>query len=204
MTPDEKSHVLQIWEKTIDVQMHFNDIEMRIRSIFVTVILALTGAIGWTLDKSYQLQITDSVSINFAILLLASGIIATKLFWFIDKHWYHKLLVGSVKQTLALDKKYGEKIPALGLTTSISGSSPLKNFGNSVFGRVAKFTKIVKKDSESFTGHDLRSTGKIDLFYNTPLRIMQLVFILSLFFGGILISSGDGTLWMPTWQKLFG
>ena len=53
----EEEQVLKIWEKTLDVQMHFNDIEMKIRNLFITVLLALVGAVGWVLDKKYSLEV---------------------------------------------------------------------------------------------------------------------------------------------------
>lgn len=189
---DEQNAILTVWEKTLDVQMHFNDIEMKIRNLFISVMLALVGAIGWSLSKSYSIPISGRIGINFAVLLLGAGIIAAHLFRFMDKYWYHQLLVGAVKQTLALDDQFGKQIIALGLTTKISGSSPIKNFGSTILGKAFIFLKVTPKNEDNFMGDDLRSTGKIDLFYNVPIYIMLTALILSLLFGGVSIESKHG------------
>lgn len=188
ISPAEEASVIAIWEKTIEVQMHFNDIEMRIRNLFITVILALTGAIGWVLDKEYSLGIYN-LQLNFAWLLLLAGMIASYLFLLMDKYWYHRLLKGAIAQATALEKMYGESIPALSLTSKITDLSPIKNFKNSIFGKAASILKLVRVNEDTFSadgkGNDLRSTGKIELFYLSPIRIIQLMLFISALLGGI-------------------
>ena len=42
---NDKKLLLEVWKQCVDVQMHFNDMEMKIRSLAVTVITAISGAI---------------------------------------------------------------------------------------------------------------------------------------------------------------
>jgi hypothetical protein len=40
----QKQELIEIWKKTIDVQQHFNDLELRIRNYAVTLTVAIIGA----------------------------------------------------------------------------------------------------------------------------------------------------------------
>ncbi|HKY06878.1 MAG TPA: HAD family hydrolase [Candidatus Binatia bacterium] len=44
---EETKNIIDIWKTTIDVQKHFNDISLRIRGVFVTLIVALSASIGF-------------------------------------------------------------------------------------------------------------------------------------------------------------
>src|SRR5436305_1640039 len=107
MDSDEKKNVIDVWKAIVDVQMHFNDIEMRIRSVFITLVLALGASIGFMADKKLAI-VVGSVTIFFVILLSLLGVIAAYLFYFIDRHWYHRLLVGAVKHAIEIEKKYAD------------------------------------------------------------------------------------------------
>src|SRR4051794_34609827 len=78
---------------------------MRIHSMFVTILLALFAAIGFLYEKNLHLEIWD-LSLKFAILIHLFGIFGTYLFYFIDRYWYHRLLVGSVKHAIYIETKY--------------------------------------------------------------------------------------------------
>jgi hypothetical protein len=43
------------------------------------------------------------------------GIFGAYLFYFIDRYWYHRLLVGSVKHAIEIEKKYKNEMPELSL-----------------------------------------------------------------------------------------
>ena len=43
------------------------------------------------------------------------GLVGTSLFYFMDKHWYHRLLIGAVKHGIAIEKKYATQLPELQL-----------------------------------------------------------------------------------------
>lgn len=49
-------------------------------------------------------------------------------FWYMDRYWYHKLLLGSVKQGTFIENQYSHLLPEMGLTKAIGDSSPQKIF----------------------------------------------------------------------------
>ena len=51
MRDERRKQIIDAWKVAIEVQQHFNDIGMRIRGMFVTILLALFASIGFLLDK---------------------------------------------------------------------------------------------------------------------------------------------------------
>jgi hypothetical protein len=181
---DELKSAIEIWKQIISVQMHFNDIEMRIRNLYVTVLLGTAAAAGWVLEKKLKLELS-SFYVHYAMALLIAGLMASRLFYFMDRYWYHQLLRGSVEQGKVLDANYGVHIRALGLTSAISGASPIAGFRRSKWGRWMSFFRVISPPTGSENPNDLHSTGKIELFYKTPIRVLEVLIVLSLLFGGI-------------------
>lgn len=191
----ELTSAIEIWKQIISVQMHFNDIEMTIRNLYVTVLLATVAAIGWVLEHQLKLQVA-ALGVHYAALLLGAGLVASYLFYFIDRYWYHQLLRGAVQQGKLLDEHYGRHIPALGLTSKISGASPILGFRKRKWGRGLALLQIISPPAHGEGIDDLHSTAKIELFYKTPMRILWLLILLSLMFGGV-------TVWnLSVWQML--
>jgi sterol desaturase/sphingolipid hydroxylase (fatty acid hydroxylase superfamily) len=83
---------------------------MRIRSMFVTILLALFAAIGILYEKKFDLKI-GHFNIKFAILVPLFGVFGAFLFYFIDRYWYHRLLVGSVKHAISIETRYKNELP---------------------------------------------------------------------------------------------
>src|ERR1700736_7038287 len=118
-TPDERrKQIIDIWKAVVKVQQHFNDISMRIRSMFVTIILALFASIGILYEKKLNLEIWN-LNIKFAILVPLFGIFGAYLFYFIDRYWYHRLLLGSVKHAISIEQKHKDEMPELSLSEAI-------------------------------------------------------------------------------------
>jgi hypothetical protein len=129
---DQAELLLKAWEKAIDTQEHFNDIEMRIRNLALTILGAVI-AFGKVVNRMDWL-------LEGYVFLALIGIAAT--FWFMDKHWYHRLLVGAVAEAIALETK----LTALGVPISQS--------------------KVVKDKSPfDLFGRKVHSADKIDVFY---------------------------------------
>ena len=59
----DPTHVVEIWKKTIDVHQHFNNIEMRIRNIAITVLAALLGVVGFALKEKFVVTVGDCCGI---------------------------------------------------------------------------------------------------------------------------------------------
>lgn len=136
---NDKKLLLEVWKQCVDVQMHFNDMEMKIRSLAVTVITAISGAIGYLLKENIYHQ--------FIIILAFIGIAAWLCFYLMDRFMYHKLLIGAVNSGINIEKRLESLGINVDLGEQIKQASPLKN----LFG----------KDIE------IHSNQKLDFFYIT-------------------------------------
>ena len=85
MGKSDPKDVIEIWKTIVDVQRHFNDICMRIRGMFVTILLAVFAAVGFMLNKELKLEV-DRFDVQFAMLVPLYGVFITYLFYFIDRH----------------------------------------------------------------------------------------------------------------------
>jgi hypothetical protein len=126
--------------------MHFNGIELQIRNYAVTLLVAVTGAAAYAFKTNFNLDIGGH-SFSMALAVLPAGILGWSAFYFMDRLWYHKLLLGAVYQTLALEKL----LPELELSHAVGRESPI---------RVG--TK------------GIHSTEKIDFFYTAGLIFLIL------------------------------
>jgi hypothetical protein len=121
---DADERVLEAWKTTVGVQQHFNDLEMRIRSVAITVLGAFLAAAGFSMKEKLQLEIFGRPLSLTGFILLAAAI-CWMLFYLMDRHWYHRLLRGAVTHGLSIEKRAKAAWPDLGLTTAISKASPI-------------------------------------------------------------------------------
>lgn len=147
--------LVEIWKKTVDVQQHFNTIEMQIRSLAVTV---LTGTIAVAAATASKYSMDSSVGsdqtlglylwrVHFtpADVMVVGGLLAWGSFYCMDRWWYHRLLKAAVERGEALEKSLAEidGVGMAGLTSHISSKSPIR-----------------------FKGISIHSQHKIDIFYS--------------------------------------
>jgi hypothetical protein len=106
----------------VDVQQHFNDLEMRVRNFAITVVGALIAAVGFTYQQSLQ---TPLLGHRFptGVGLIVAAFFAWASFFFMDRFWYHVLLKGAVDHTTEIEARYNEIIPGIGLGKTISEAS---------------------------------------------------------------------------------
>ena len=116
----DKKLLLEAWKEVVNVQMHFNDMEMKIRSLAVTVITAISGAIGYLLKENIHHQK------EFIVLLSFVGAAAWLCFYLMDRFMYHKLLIGAVEAGIKTEKKLKELGIEVSLGEKIKHASPLK------------------------------------------------------------------------------
>jgi len=123
--PDEKhiGYALEIWKKTIDVQQHFNTIEMQIRNFAVTILAGIIAAAALALREPKSATVFG-ITITIASLILIAGVIVLLAFYFMDRWWYHRLLQGAVEHAQMIENQLKEHIPALYLSNTIRKSSP--------------------------------------------------------------------------------
>jgi hypothetical protein len=128
---------IEVWKKTVDVQQHFNDLELRIRNFAVTVLTAVLSITGLAIKERIFVSM-DGWRTPLAAWFLGVGVVAWSAFYFMDRWWYHRLLMGSV-----LEKELEKELPnTMKLGHAISDASPFY-----------------------LAGWKVRSSQKIDLFY---------------------------------------
>jgi hypothetical protein len=120
--------LIDIWKTSIDVQQHFNDLELRIRNFAVTLLVAVVGATAFSLKERYIVSI-GGITFPLAVSVLCAGIVGWLAFYFMDMHWYHRLLLGSVKHTVKIEKDRDANQPELGLSRAIGKESPWPLWG---------------------------------------------------------------------------
>jgi len=120
---------LETWKKAVDVQQHFNDMQMKLRNYAITIVGAMIAAVGFTFQSGLETSILG-FSFPAGVLLIMASMLAWYAFYFIDRYGYHSLLKGAVDHAGKIEKDYKDKIPGIGLGNSISNASQnVKFFG---------------------------------------------------------------------------
>jgi hypothetical protein len=120
----DTEHALEVWKVTIDVQKHFNDLCLRVRSIAVTVLGAFLAAAGYALREHQSVTVLGKAA-SLAGLILLAGLICWTAFWLMDRLWYHRLLRAAVRHGRKVEQALVETVPVIGLTCTIDDESPL-------------------------------------------------------------------------------
>lgn len=126
---EEIKNSIEIWKKTVDVQQHFNDLEMRIRNFAITIIGVLIAAVGFT----YQQGLENTLfGFHFAagLGLIVAAAVVWLGFFLMDRYWYHILLKGAVKHAGKIEDQLKDRLPGITLGKTISEvSGGVKIFG---------------------------------------------------------------------------
>lgn len=126
---DNLDSQIKIWEKTIDVQMHFNELQMKIRNFSVILISAFVGAAGIALKDRLVIDYVFwglHFQGNLSAVFFGVAAIAWLAFYFMDQYWYYPLLIGAVKHGVAMENALADRVPLVGLTKRIGDESPKK------------------------------------------------------------------------------
>jgi hypothetical protein len=179
---------VEAWKKTIDVQQHFNEICMKIRNVYATLLAGLFALIGILETRTEDVMMSAFGYDVHGILFILLGIFGiSMMFYFIDRHWYHRLLVGSVLNGMEVEKYLSEKLVGFKLTSTIGDQSALdiskNSLGNWVFFILAKilFAEVTKRDGK----HLLRSDAKLAIFYKSVAFLSLIILCTVAYSGGI-------------------
>lgn len=145
---------VEIWKKIVDVQQHFNDLELRIRNFALAVSGAFLGLGGYAI-KDGGFTTLFGVDVSVAGIVVFAAIFPLAAFYFMDRLWYHRLLEGSVAAGIAAERALGLLGLKCELGTEIKNASPFKMW---FFGQ-----------------RNVRSKHKMDLFYLMLLVSLLLV-----------------------------
>ena len=164
---------IKIWEKSIDVQMHFNELQMKIRNFSVLLISALVGAAGLALKDRVAIDhhfLWVHLQFNLSAVFFVAAAITWLAFAFMDHYWYYPLLLGAVRHAASIEETLKDQVPEIGLTTRIGDESP-KTLEFKLRGRVLYEKK-------------LRSKDKSRIFYTVIFLLLALLAI--------------GSMWVPS------
>lgn len=151
------STTLDIWKTAVTVQQHFNDLELRIRNFAVTLLVTVIGAAALALKEHYVIKL-QAKDFPLAAGILFVGIIGWLAFYFMDRFWYHRLLIAAVIHAGDIETRFKDTSPELGLTNAIGKGSAWQ---------VGKFS--------------IRSSERIDLFYALGLTLLVVLIIFLIF-----------------------
>jgi hypothetical protein len=154
----DAKNVIEIWKKCVDVHQHFNDLEMRIRNLAITVVGALIAAVSFAYQQGLETPIFGK-TIPAGLGLVAAAVFAWGGFFLMDRFWYHILLRGAVQHSAKLEEQFGELIPGIALGKTISEAS----------------------QNVKFFGIKMNSNRRLVAFYGVGLIMLAIVFIFLLF-----------------------
>jgi hypothetical protein len=158
--------LLDAWKKTVDVQQHFNQIEMDIRKTAVTIVGAVAGAAGFVAEKGMLVQ-AWGWRVPVAACVLMAGAVAWVAFGLMDYFWYHRLLKGSVAHGKELETELKSVSVPVDLTNCIGRFSPIQWF--------EKKQRVSPAPGSEPTRQywvDLHTDQKLGAFYGLGLAIL--------------------------------
>lgn len=120
----EIGHYVNMWKQAVEVQMHFNDIEWRIRGLALTVATFALGAAGIAAKDG-----TKVGWLSLGALVIVIGLLLWYAFYFVDRVWYHPLLKASVAHGTRIEDEIKRSLPAAGMTAAITAGSAHKTRG---------------------------------------------------------------------------
>lgn len=138
--PSGPEPILTVWEKVIDLQMHFNEMCMNLRRTAIGTMGALLAAGALAFRFGGQIQIYDR-NVSVAVVFVAIALLVWFSFYIMDRFWYHELLRATVGYADELD----EPARAAGLSVSLDMSKKIRSANHKSLG--------------------LSGGSKIDLFY---------------------------------------
>ena len=113
---------ISIWEKVVDVQMHFNDLCLRIRNFAISILGVLLGSAAIAYRFAGHM-IIFSHKIPTATVFISISIVVWISFYLMDRFWYHELLKGSVHHAHSIERSLKKIAPEIELAQSIRDQS---------------------------------------------------------------------------------
>lgn len=113
---------ISMWEKVVDVQMHFNDLCLRIRSFSISILGVLLGAAAIAYRFAGYVSILD-YKIPTASIFMTISVIVWLAFYLMDRFWYHELLKGAVHHAQKIEESLKKLTPEIELANSIREQS---------------------------------------------------------------------------------
>lgn len=181
---EHRALVVEVWKKVIQTQEHFNEICMKVRTLYATVVAAVLSVYGAFLRQAGDALQVQQFSISPIVPVSLAVVVVTSLFYFVDRYWYHRLLLGAVDQGKFIEDRWADVIPEIKMGAKISERSAVdlkhRPFVTWLAQRAVSDDKLKKNGS-------LHSDAKIEVFYKPIGAFALAVFIGAIFFRGVRI-----------------
>lgn len=94
-------HLIKVWEKVIDLQMHFNEMCMNLRRTAISVlgVMLAAGALSFRFGGIIKIGNNE---ISIAFIFVAIAFLVWVSFYLMDRYWYHQLLRSTVSYAESL------------------------------------------------------------------------------------------------------
>lgn len=122
---------VEVWKKIVDVQQHFNDLELRIRNFALIVTGAFIGLGGYAIKDGGTASLFG-FDVSVAGLVVFCSLLPLAAFYLMDRLWYHRLLEGAVAAATPVEAQLRDMGLTIELGTKISEASPLTLLGKKV------------------------------------------------------------------------
>lgn len=150
---EEKKLLVDAWKQVVTTQMHFNDLELRIRNFAFVLTGAFIALGGYALKEGGAILIPIIVQqISIASAIIFSSIPPLLGFYFMDRWWYHPLLMGSVLEGAKLETVLTKRGVHLTMGQNISWQSGMLNW---LIGQKRVFSADEKQRYESQNNLDV-------------------------------------------------
>jgi len=116
--------VIEAWNTTVQVQKHFNELQLKQRNFAITLFVAISGAAGYAFKEHIMIVLFD-MKFAASALITMSGLVLLIALYTMD-YGYHRLLIAAVKHGMMIENLYKDSNPELGLATCIKDGSPFR------------------------------------------------------------------------------
>jgi hypothetical protein len=126
LSEDQQATYVAIWAKTVDTQMHFNEMSVKSRQFGLAFVAAALGLGILLLSRGQEFAITIPIlggfQLHATVLVILSGAFALYAVSILDLNVYHKMLRGAVSFGEDFEQNYMKQIVDLekGMTQAIS------------------------------------------------------------------------------------
>lgn len=180
---DYPALALDAWKKVVQTQEHFNEICMKVRTLYATVLAGILSLYGVFLKDSSRHGVNiANLEFDPIVAVCVAIFVTSTLFYFVDKHWYHRLLLGAVAQGREIEERWGDVMPEIRLGSKITENSAVDLSGDP---KSAWFLKFFVEDQRFKTTNKLHSDAKLEVFYKPIRDLSVLAFVIACSFGGV-------------------
>lgn len=106
-TSERMNFLMEEWKQVTGMQMHFNDMIIRMRTLAVSVVISVFGAAGFAIGQyEHRFIRFAGEDVHVAAIVIAFGLILWLTIFTVDYGYYYKLLVGAVRRGWQIDDAF--------------------------------------------------------------------------------------------------